>query len=541
MMKMKSLLVITLVCLLVTLPNQSEAQVKDSKEITRRKQSAYDKLSKDFDEKFGSPKTSGFSNLYDCVPLAKKLSKHDNGGYARMFYAAYCECKKGVSSPQREKQLVAQMKSMKRAYNNNMSSGTPNLSTPVKTSCPEVNASGGRGNKNSSKLSREAEIRQRIQNFKTAYAIYQKALNRSRQTSRELNSLADIVNTGDPFEIGNNFNRIMNQIDNIDKTLRESINMGYVEDATTVISQYSSGNAEGALYSGLGVLGNIGVNQEAKKEVERKRQEAIDQKNTALRQAADDMINANNDALQKYLELASVVIEKDKEQYYMEMAFFHSCYGRSISKNFSYNSTSWARNPCKPVEKPTFRNYYNPLHEQHFEAALRKKELFEKYENEVLLKGAIQHLSAAIDLESDRSEYYLELGRIAYPSDMVLSSINYLSAYELNPGLFDDELKAELAGVINDAGIDAANAIESENLALIRDYIDVDLFDFIQINGENLFTYAAKTNAKESLELIFNRQIDRIENTSLKKKYIQEAIVKAAFNNSTQSLNYLLS
>lgn len=497
----------------------------------------YLQLNAQFQQPNPPPPTTAYSNVGDCYPGANKWTTKDPQGFGRMFFNAYCQCKGGVASEQQEKQLVATMVSMHKAWKDFMTND-PSLPAPLR-SCPKAAgaAAGGSGN---GQLSEQEKMRRSIANMRKGLDIVGRARGRAQQLSNDLDRLGNIVNTGDPFEIEQEFNRIMNQIEQMSSSLKSAINQQYMEDGLSTLSDYSDGNMEGALYGGLGMLGSIGENMEAKEQLKKKRQEAIQQKNTAFQQAANQMIDANNAALQKYLQAAAVVLEEDRETYYMTKAIHHSCYANSISSRFNYSNADWAINRCADVNEPVFKRYYAALHEQHYAAAKRKTLLYAKYTNPELHEGAIKHMAAAIALQPQNALYYLEMGRIAKPEDMVLSLSNYLAAYELQPTLFTDSLQKELQQTIAMASSDAAKSILESDVDRIKDYLDADLFDIIRIEDRNMFTYAVKYNANHSASLIYNLEI-QFEEGSLKRENMREALSTAAYFGSTECLNDMLN
>jgi hypothetical protein len=493
-------------------------------------------LSAQFQRSSPTPSTTAYSNVGDCYPGASKWTTKDPQGYGRMFFNAYCKCKSGVANAQQEKQMVATMTSMHRAWKDFMTND-PSLPAPLR-SCPKA-AAGAAGGNSKSALSEEQKMRQTIANMRKGLDMVGRARGRAQQLSSDLEQLEKIVNTGDPFQIEADFKRVMQQIERLNSNLKNAINQQYLEDGLSTLSDYNSGNAEGALYSGLGMIGSIGENMEAKEQLEKKRREAIQQKNTAFQQAANQMIEANNAALQQYIEAAAVVLEEDREQYYMKKAIHHSCYAHAISNRFNYNNTNWAVNRCADMEEPIFKRYYAPLHEQHAAAAKRKMELYRQYSNPELREGAIKHMASAIHLQPQNTLYYVEMGRLTKPEDMVLSLSNYLAAYEMNPDLFTGALEEELREAIALASEDAAEAIRNNVVDRVKDYIDADLFDIIRIGDANMFTYAVLVDADISASLIYNLEIQAQEAT-LKQQNTEEALQTAAYYGSTTCLNQLL-
>lgn len=436
------------------------------------------------------------------------------------------------SKPLDTRKALQQIKRLRENYYRVKKPGDPALS-PLPSKCANSPRRG-------SKSAGANPINKAIQDYRTASAIYNNARRRNGRVSQDLANLTRIVNNGNPLEIEQNFNRVMSQIEQIDQELRASINQGYVDGAADIVGQYNSGNTDGALNSTWALAGSISENEEAKEKVKAQRREALNQRNNALRQARKEMINAHNNALGEYIKRAGIVIEEDKEEYYMNKVFFHSASGRYINENFSLNNLAWAKNPYRPVERPSFKAYYNPKYEQHYEAALRKKKLFDEYGNPELLDGAIKHMSAAIDLQPNNAAYYLAMGRIAYPNDMVLSSINYIGAYKLDRGMFDEKLLNEMNSVLADASRDAAQNIRAGNQERVRDYIDAELFNVININQDDMFLYAARVDGAAALEVIYQREISDRGSKKSKQSYLKRAMLVTVENGSANSLHYLL-
>lgn len=488
----------------------------------------------------GSGSASGARN---CDYAA--LNKFGSGAFsspgaenaANQYEGYRCHCINGTAARQFDgsKFTVQNLSNLKANYDRVKKGSDPRLS-PLPQKCADSPRSG-----NQALVASGNSFQQSFQNYRVASGILRNAQQRNQNIANELRNMQAIVNTGNPFEIEQNFQQVMNQIQQMDQNLKQAITEGYVNDAATIVSQYNSGNTDGAAQSTLAGLGSIVENQEAKKRVEEQRRKVIAQRQEALRQASNDMIEAHNEALQNYIEAAALALQPDRENYFMENVFYHSSSGRYIAENFSYSNLDWAKPHFKEVEKPEFRSYYNPKHEQHFEAALRKKELYDKYENPELWDGAIKHISTAIDLQPKNSEYYLTLARMANPEDMVLSSINYIAAYNLKPKSFNAELKEEMNSALVAASIDAARAIDAENTALVRDYIDAGLFEVIDISGMNMLSYAASKNKTQSLEVVYDRELVRMNSSSNKTRLVQEAIVNAAAYNSVSSLRYFLN
>ncbi len=486
----------------------------------------------------GIPSPSSFASKYNCHPDAAKHTSQDPQGYARMFFIAYCQCTEtGVSSPESERQMIAQMQSMKQAYNTMMSDATPDIKVTVPSQCKRANAAAGAAG--SGEMTEQQKLEQTIQNYANALNIVNQARQRAAQTAEALKNYNSISSNGNPYDIMDQFQRNMDAIQNIDQDLRESINMGYIENTTNVISDYNSGNQEGAFYGGVATLASIYDNQEAKKEVELQRQQLIQEKQRALEDAANRMIEANNAAIARWVNAAAFVLEEDKEKYYMEMAFYHSSYAHSISNNFNYNNVDWAKDYFGRPQEPVYKTYYGPLAEQHYEASLRKHELYKEHSRRVLYDGAIQHIATAIDMQPDEVSYYIAQGRIANPTDMVLSLSNYVAAYDIDPDYFDEALNAEFTAVYQLANDEVRIAIETGNSERIRDYIDAGLYDVVSINDGTLFEYAAQVNAVSSLEVIYERYIRRLENDRLKDDYIRQAIATSAVYGSNNALQFL--
>lgn len=457
-------------------------------------------------------------------------------GNLAQFYAYLCECENNPRTPEQAKMLRATLMQIKSTYENYGSpcNGIRTLPTPGPCKVGAAGAARGRGAQ-----SEAQKIQQSINNFRRAKGMIERARNRAKQAAAELDSRVRINANGSPGTIMGDFNQSMQAIKGIDARLREDITVGYINDAASVVQDYSAGNMEGAGYGVLGVLGSIAENEEAKERVKEKRNQLIREKNRALRNAANKMIDINNAALEKWLDLASSALEEDREMYFMNKAFFHSCFARSVANNFNTANTAWARPNCSDVAEPNYKRYYNPLHEQYYEAALRKKKLFDQYENEVLYRGSLEHIATAIKMEPSRVEYFIAQGRIANPKDLVLSLSSYGSAYKIDPGYFNDELLKEMQSVQDLANQELMTAINSENLDIIRDYIDARLMGVMDLNGLDALSYAAYRDKSKAIDLIVERYINRQLNKKEARDLYLAALAQASSANNPASLALL--
>mgnify|MGYP000498280871 CR=1 FL=1 len=253
-------------------------------------------------------------------------------GNLAQFYAYLCECENNPRTPEQARMLRATLMQIKSTYENYGSpcNGIRTLPTPGPCKVGATGAARGRGAQ-----SEAQKIQQSINNFRRAKGMIERARNRAKQAAAELDSRVRINANGSPGTIMGDFNQSMQAIKGIDARLREDITVGYINDAASVVQDYSAGNMEGAGYGVLGVLGSIAENEEAKERVKEKRNQLIREKNRALRNAANKMIDINNAALEKWLDLASSALEEDREMYFMNKAFFHSCFARSVANNFN--------------------------------------------------------------------------------------------------------------------------------------------------------------------------------------------------------------
>lgn len=485
------------------------------------------------------PSVESMSSMYSCYPAHKKWTDKDDQQYAKMFFKFYCDCKKGVANKQQEQQMIAGMRQMQRYYNDfRNTKNTSPLNVTIPSKCT---IRGGAGAASGAQNSEIEKMRRTIANYKKAIGIYNQAKNRADGIASLLSNMAPLDPNASADEIMRQFNQMMLELQNMDRRLREEINMGYLNNTVGVIQDYQSGNVEGAGWSALATLGSIADNEEAKEQVRKKQQAIIAEKNRALENAANRMINLNNDALQKWLELAANVLEEDKERFYMQKAFYHSCYARSVSNNFNYSNTAWARPNCGNPQQPIFKTYYNPRHEQHYEAALRKSDLYKEYGNEVLYQGAVGHISAAISQQPKNAQYFLAKGRITNPKEIVSSLSSYVAAYSLDSKMFDEQLMVEMQLVQAQANAAARDAILNSDLELVRDFVDAQLFDIIVIEGLDMFTYAAYSNNSAAQQIIDDRHLAKYSSSGERRDLYQTALVEAAAANSTQSLSFLLN
>lgn len=388
-------------------------------------------------------------------------------------------------------------------------------------------------------VSEAEKFQQSMRNIQNVAMMLQESRDRAAQVARDLQQFNDVGNSNDPFEIMNRYNYNVQRIDEINEAFKESATIGNINNVTQVASDYASGNDEGAFYGGIGALGAMLENQEAKKKIEAKKQALEQKKYDAMLRSAKSLIKANIEAQNKWLEAASKALEEDKETYYMEQAIYHGSFVNYINSNFSSSNTEWAKNPFKKPEKSDFQKERGNLAELHFKSAKRKQKLYQKYSNnEILYEGIIMHLSAAIDEDPNNYKYYLELGKITNPSDLVLSLQSYLTAYELNSNGFTLENKIEYNKLKELVSQDIAKALRNQNESRLREYIDAGLYSVLRVNNQTPWEIAMKKDYEKIASLIYHEEIPNWKKNKQQEK-IQKGILIASQFGSMKSLNLL--
>lgn len=394
---------------------------------------------------------------------------------------------------------------------------------------------------------RRADFQQTANNIRNYSQIRNEAIARHKAVSRDVAQFAQIASNGDPLSIMQQYRSNLENIENIGQNLKEDIFNSTVNNTVGLVGDYQSGNYEGVLYSGAGMLEAAFENAEARKEVERQKAELERQRIQSMREAARELIAANNQAAEKWWSSAAQASDEAQERYFKEKAYYHFGYSRYVSSNFNASHTNWASYPQKGPSKPNFGNYYADNAKYHHRAALRKMAAYremsasnnhdQRYLDE-WLQGALNQYSAALAVEPENSRYYREMAKAASNLNLPLALQSYSRAYQINPNEFSEDEKAHFEQLLRESKEKLLAALLADDPDVVRPYLYHGLYELVKVGGEPLWQATMRYPSPKVTDLIYTEELLTYP-ANKRKDLLQNATLIAAEQGNLTPLQYL--
>lgn len=406
--------------------------------------------------------------------------------------------------------------------------------------------SGGSGGMSEAEQ-RRADFQRSLNNLRNYSQIRNEAIARNKAVSRELAHFAQIANNGDPLSIMQQYRSNLESIENIGQQLKSDIFNSTVNNAVNIVGDYQSGNYEGVLYSGAGMLEAAFENAEARKEVERQKAELERQRRQAMRNAANKLIEANTQAAQKWWSSAAQASDEAQERYFKQKAYYHFGYSNYVSSRFNASNTNWARYPSKSPVQPSFGNYYPNNAQYHHRAALRKMAAYRemssdgKHDQKYLdqwLQGALDQYAAALAEEPENSRYYLEMAEAARGYNVPLALQSYSRAYQIRPGSFSAEEKEHFKQLLSDTEELILAALRDDEPDQVRPYLYHGLYELIKLQGESIWQGAMRYPCPKVTQLLYTEELMTYP-AAKRQRIVQEATLIAAEKANLATLRFL--
>ncbi len=418
------------------------------------------------------------------------------------WYAYKCECDKGGRTPEQAENLKNGLNEIRQTIINLYSDAGE--IPPVITQCKSGASSNSTNNSNSNKSSFQIEMENRFNNYNKAMSLKTQGENIAKAFAEQVKQFGNLNNASNPQELLNNFNQNMSQIAQLQAQNRVD-NLNQI-DATlgSALNDLNNGNGEGALFSTLSLIDQSYEQKQAKKEAEYQKQKLIVQQQQKMSQFYWKALELNNQAINNYLRIAAYSFSKSDEDFNIAYAGHHRCFGKYMKANYSYTNTFWTKNNCAlPIKQTEVENNLIAKDIQYIIAAKRKFKWFEESGNEDFLDGAIRFAGAAATENPTADNYYL-MGHYAGMDYPIVAYTSFETAKSLNPSYFLGTKAGEYFFVKTAIEAYFKEAIETNNLELIKKAIASQLHNEIKIEDHAAIIYAIKVDQPDVVQLFLN-------------------------------------
>ena len=302
---------------------------------------------------------------------------------------------------------------------------------------------------------------------------------------------------------------------------------------STSINNYSSGNHEGGLYSALSLLDQGEARREAKRKVERYKQQLIYQAQKQMSDFYWKAMNLNDQTIDQYYQNAAYAFSKPEEDYLLNYVKHHECFKESMTNNFSYSSTSWTTNNC-PAPQKVNSMVNNLVAEdlQYIQAAKRKYQLYLETGRDEFQQGAMKFAGLAANT-NPKAEYYYFMGHFAGVNNPIVAYSAFLNAQSKSPGYFKGEKQGEFKIIELSMEAYFKQAIEENHQEVIKNIVGAGLHHAVNIEGKAPIVYAVTIDQADVVQAFLNTDLEGRSQNEITKK-VREIIVLAARARRTQ-------
>lgn len=451
----------------------------------------------------------------------------DQQQYGKAFFRAYCECKKGVTNSERQQQLAVDMKENLDNYHDHKAPSDPRIVTEalLAKECPFIHNNWGKSA--NQKTATQIEIENRFKNYNTAMNLKGQGEAIAKAFAEQVKQFGKMGYAANPQAQLDNFNHNMQQIAQM-QSQNKTDNLNQLDNTVgTALNQLNSGNGEGAMLSTLSLIDQRYEQKQAQKEAEKQKAQLIAQQKDKMSQFYWKAVELNNNALNKYLQIAAYSFSKTDEDFNISYANHHRCFDNYMKKNYSYTNIKWTQNNCrKPVKTTQIENNLISKDVQYINAAKRKFNWFEKDKNEDFREGAIRFAGAAAT-EKPKAEYYYLMGHYAGIDNPIVAYTSFEAARSLSSKYFSSTKSAEYEMVSQALQASFKKAIESNNQEIIKEIIASQLHNAVKIDDQPAIIYAIKVDQPDVVQLFLNDYADGKSQSIINTK-IQEVIMMAA-------------
>jgi len=308
-------------------------------------------------------------------------------------------------------------------------------------------------------------------------------------------------------------------------------------------------------------------NNAEKMELQRSQLQAALESNLSkeMGEIRDQMLSENSQLRDKYLEAMAYEANNMKESYYASCYNYYDCFVAQIKSRYAYDSQSWYRPDCViPKEE-----YSTSIKSDYVDVAIRKLNLYRKYNNEMFMDATNIFLDASLAENKQNPKAYFLKAQLE--KDIINKMFFATVAVTLDPA--NNEYRTQLGEITNSFNDDFYTAIRNGNVDFIsrsiekelhlgREYnnrtaietaIDFDKADILVMlinsipeeknglaeNGKGLLFHACAVDALEVVKTLVSMGLN--PETKDKKNSGLTALNIAAENNSQKVTAYLAS
>ncbi|MFT4646325.1 MAG: hypothetical protein ACI8RP_001520 [Urechidicola sp.] len=481
-------------------------------------------------------KVQEFKNKANSV--GTKKSSNGSQGYLQYanYYANLCYCEQSLSDSDVAR-LVTTLNASVNIINSQYSSLAGSLSKMTIAKCK------GMGKNINSKSSRSSnQMSSSAQKFMSSLNNYNQAISLKKQGeaiakafAQQVENYSQLNKANTPEALLNEFNTNMKAIADL-QTQNKADNLNQIGNTIeSSLNNLNSGNNEGALFSALSLIDQGEARRDAKRKAAlykaQLESEAKEQMNAFLKKA----LELNQKQISSYYNLAAYAINKDDETNYLSYAQYLECHAINMKNNYTYNSTLWLSNSCnKPNVSESIKNPYITKLNNYQNAAERKFNLYRKYNNTIFKKGALRMAGAIADEKPSAASYY-QLGHYAGTEQPLVAFLAFSSSKQLNVSFWDATKNQEFFEVEKSLEIYAKEAIEENEIEILKEFIRSGVYSKILIKGNSLLEYTLLMD-KPEIAQVFLDETTKLLKHNQKLNKVKEFMALATIFDAKQTL-----
>ena len=450
-------------------------------------------------------KVQEFKNKANSVGT-KKAS---NGSQGYMQYANYygnlCYCEQNLSDSDVGR-LVTTLNASVNIINSQYSSLAGSLSKMTIAKCKGMAKNGNsKSSRSSNQMSSSAQkFMSSLNNYNQAISLKKQGEAIAKAFAQQVENYSQLNKAKTPEALLEEFNNNMKAIADL-QTQNKADNLNQIGNTIeTSLNNLNSGNNEGALFSALSLIDQGEARREAKRKTAlykaQLESEAKEQMDAFFKKA----LELNQKQISSYYNLTAFAIHKDDETNYLSYAQYLECHAINMKTNYIYNSTSWLSNSCnKPIISESIKNPYTTKLNNYQNAAERKFNLYHKYNNAIFKKGALR-MAGAIANEKPSAASYYQLGHYAGTEQPLVAFLAFSSSKELNTSFWDAVKNQEFFEVKKSLEIYAKEAIEENEIEIVKEFIRSGVYTKILIKGYSLLEYTLLMDKPEIAQVFLD-------------------------------------
>ena len=341
-------------------------------------------------------------------------------------------------------------------------------------------------------------------NFNKAQQLQNEGINIAKNYSDQVKQYSKLGYASNPQQLLDNFNSNMQQISQLQQQNKDA-NLNHLSNTLDNInSNLNSGNSEGALLSGLGYLGQLSDQNEAKKAAERQKQQLIQQHQQEMSQFYWKAVELNNQAIDGYFMNAANSFSLIDEKYNFAYVEHHNCFALFMKNNFNYSNTYWTQNNCPaPQKKAVIENNLVAKDIQYINTAKRKHKLYKETNNEHFRAAAVKFAGAAAT-ENKKAEYFFLMGEYSKGKNAVVAYTSLLTAKKIAPQYFTGDKQTLFIEVEELLSNEIKQAIDQNNIDYLNQVIQSNLHHAITIAKKPVFIYALEQDKPDIIQIFLN-------------------------------------